>query len=65
MANSKKMHLFFSGSTSGKSLPEQCLFDQKPDIMLTFYEIHAKKGDTKTRFLRHESRRKPADEKDA
>lgn len=57
----KKMILFYSGSTSGKSLPEQALRDKNngegPDIMLTFFEIYTQRGDTKTRLFRHVKRR--------
>jgi hypothetical protein len=58
----RKMVLFYSGSTSGESLPEQALKDksngQGPDIMLTFYEVYEMRGDTKTRIFRHIKRRK-------
>jgi hypothetical protein len=54
-----KMKLFYSGSTSGESLPEQALRDVPASIMLTWYEIYEKRGDTKTRFFRHERRRRP------
>jgi hypothetical protein len=58
---SRKMLLFYSGSTSGESLPEQALKDKHngkgPDIMLTFYEVYEMRGDTKTRIFRHIKRR--------
>jgi hypothetical protein len=55
----RKLKLFYSGSTSGKSLPEQALRDKPCDLMLTFFEIITKRGDTKTRFFRHERKRRP------
>jgi len=57
MKKKRKMRLYYSGSTSGKSLPEQALRDKHkgkgPDIMLTFFEIITMRGDTKTRIFRH------------
>lgn len=49
--------LYYSGSTSGISLPERALAADKPAIMLTYWEIHYKKGTTATRFKRHSARR--------
>ena len=53
MPKKKKTKLFYSGSSSGRSLPEIALIDDKPDLMLTYYEIREKKGNTQTRFNRH------------
>jgi len=63
---SRKMRLYYSGSTSGESLPEQALKEKHngkgPDIMLTFYEVYEMRGDTKTRIFRHIKRRKEQNE---
>lgn len=56
---SKKLKLFYSGSTSGESLPEQALKHIPASLMLTFFEVITKRGDTKTRFFRHERKRRP------
>lgn len=54
------MILYYSGMTSGNSLPERALVDVHPAIMLTFWEIHGNRGDTKRRFFKHLKRRKAA-----
>ena len=55
MPKPKKTKLFYSGSSTGRSLPEQALMNENPppDLMLTYYEIREKKGNTITRFNRH------------
>lgn len=59
------MHIVFSGTTSTESLPEVVLKDMNkgkgPAIMLTYHEIHEKRGDAKRRLERHVERcgRKP------
>ena len=52
------MKLFFSGSTSGESLPEHVLKDWNdgPAVMLTFYEIDDARGDATKRMERHVGR---------
>jgi len=56
-----EMHLFFSGYSHGKSLPEQALAKTNngkgPDIMLTHHELYNKLGDTANRFRRLEEAR--------
>ena len=52
------MIMFFSGSTNGESLPERVLCKDKPGVMLTFWEIDGRRGDTIKRFDRHAIRRK-------
>jgi hypothetical protein len=52
------MILFFSGSTSGESLPERVLYEHSPGVMLTYFEMHQKRGDTIRRFERHARKRK-------
>ena len=51
------MHLFYSGTTSTESLPEivhKDINDGKgPAVMLTYYEIHEKRGDAARRLERH------------
>lgn len=54
--SSKKLVLFFSGSTSGDSLPERALEKRRPGVMLTYWEIHIGRGDTLKRFQRHATR---------
>jgi hypothetical protein len=57
------MIIYYSGSTSGESLPERALLERphpQPAIMLTFFEIDAGRGDTLRRFERHAKRRKNA-----
>jgi hypothetical protein len=50
------MIIYYSGSTSGESLPERALANDDPAIMLTFWEIFEGKTDTKGRFNRHKER---------
>lgn len=52
------MILFYSGMTCGESLPERALAAVNPAIMLTYYEIHEKRGDTLKRFMSHANRRR-------
>lgn len=52
------MILFYSGSTSGESLPERVLHDSNPGVMLTYYEMHLGRGDTIRRFERHAKQRR-------
>ena len=47
------MIIFYSGRISKVYLPEQILGHNKPGVMLTYYEIHEKQGDTIKRFQRH------------
>lgn len=57
MPQKNKMILFYSGSTSGESLPERVLAKINPGVMLTYWEMKEKKGDTLKRFGRHIQRK--------
>lgn len=57
MPQKNKMVLFYSGSTSGESLPERVLVDINPGVMLTYWEMRENKGDTLRRFKRHIQRK--------
>lgn len=61
MPQKDKMILFYSGSTSGESLPERALAESEPGIMLTYWEMREKKGDTLKRFGRHVQRKEQQD----
>lgn len=63
MPEPNKMILFYSGSTAGDSLPERALYEDAPAVMLTFFEMYEKRGDTIRRFERHAQKRK--EEQDA
>jgi hypothetical protein len=52
------MILFYSGSTSGESLPERVLETHQPGVMLTYWEMYEQRGDTIRRFERHVAKRK-------
>jgi len=52
------MLMFFSGSTSADNQPEVALCDIKPGVMLTYWELDGKRGDTTRRFERHDKQRK-------
>jgi len=65
MPQPNKMILFYSGSTSGESLPERVLEHNQPGVMLTFWEMHEKRGDTIRRFERHAAKRKGVESDDA
>ena len=51
------MILYYSGATSGESLPERILCDKRMGVMLTYWEMHGQKGDTTKRFERHSEQR--------
>lgn len=51
------MNIFYSGRISKVYLPEQVLGPNEPCVMLTYYEIHDKQGDTIRRFHRHVERK--------
>ena len=57
MPQKNKMVLFYSGSTSGESLPERVLANIDPGVMLTYWEMKENKGDTLRRFKRHMQRK--------
>jgi len=61
MPTPNKIILFYSGSTSGESLPERVLAKAEPGIMLTYWEMRENKGDTLRRFIRHAQRKELQD----
>ncbi len=56
------MILFYSGTTSGESLPERVFEKEGAEIMITYWEIDEKRGDAARRLKKHIERIQNAEE---
>lgn len=57
------MIMFFSGSGSKEHRPEVILADRDPGVMLTYYAVFTKEGETVKRMNGHIKRRKKKNRK--